>query len=99
MELIYLFLKLCQSVIATCMVYQYWISHPIRLSAIAEKEFFFVLNEQNVTICDKRKPWQATKHLIQNENIVYFEKGEDFLEFHVGFLLFWNVILMEGWCC
>lgn len=38
----------CQSVIATCIVYQYWISHPIRLSATGEKKslwFFFIMSK------------------------------------------------------
>lgn len=98
MEVIYLFLRLCHSVIATCMVYQYWISHLTRLSATAEKIFFY--NEQNVTICDRRKLRRVTKHLMQNENIFFFEKREDFLKFQrVGFLLFakgfwWKVAVM-----
>lgn len=41
-----------------------------------------------MTICDKRKLLQETKHLMQNENTVLFEKREDFLKFQrVGFLL------------
>lgn len=42
---------------------------------------YFFYNEQNVTIYDERKLRQATKHLMQNENIVFFEKREDFLKF------------------
>lgn len=46
-----------------------------------------------MTICDKRKLLQETKHLMQNENTVLFEKREDFLKFqHVDFLL-----LFEKW--
>lgn len=41
-----------------------------------------------MTICDKRKLLQESKHLMQNENTVFYGKGEDFLKIQcVAFLI------------
>lgn len=79
------------------------VSHPFRLSATAISLWLFFYSEENMTIskCDDTKSQQATEHLMQNENILFFETESIFLSFsglrvfsvYLGFLflffLFW----------
>lgn len=84
---VFFFFKVCQSFIATYMVCQYWTSVILLdFQLLPYHDFFY--NEQNVTITifDDAKSQQGTEHLMQTENIVFFEIEGIFLSFsRLGF--------------